>query len=392
MSTGQPAPGRPGVREAPPAPGLPAPLLCVEDAEAAAVAVLTRDVADFVTGGSGRELTLAANRAALDAVALVPRVLNDVSGVDAATDLFGAPATMPVATAPMAFQQIVHPDGEMALARAARDAGIPFTISILSSYPLEEIAALGGVSWFQIYWLRDRDQLAGLIRRAEQAGCGALLLSVDVPRMGRRLRDLRNGYALAPGIVAANLTGEASALQRARVKGRSGPATHTSKAMDPSLNWDDVTWLAGLTRLPLVLKGILDPRDAARAADAGVAGIVVSNHGGRQLDGAIASAAALPGVADAVAGRCAVLLDGGIRGGIDVLKALALGADGVLLGRSALWGLASGGEAGARAVLRLLQEELLSAMALAGCPDLTAARCLSAVMAAPALVDERRSR
>jgi 4-hydroxymandelate oxidase len=347
-------------------------LLCVRDAEPAAAAVLARDVADYVAGGSGAELTLAANRAALDAVTVVPRVLADVSACDPAAVLAGSPAALPVAIAPMAYQRLIHPDGEPGLARAARAAGVPFVAPMLSACPLEEIAAAGAVTWLQLYWLRDRGVVLDLVARAEQAGCRALMLTVDVPELGRRLRDLRNGFAFPPGISAANLGAAGTALGRSSVPGASALAAHTAASFDPSLSWSDVTWLRERTRLPLILKGVLDPGDAARAADAGAAGIVVSNHGGRQLDGAVPSVTALPAVAAAVAGRCEVFLDSGIRGGTDVLKALALGATGVLLGRPALWGLAVGGEDGARQILSLLGAELTHAMTLAGCPDVVA--------------------
>jgi 4-hydroxymandelate oxidase len=251
---------------------------------------------------------------------------------------------------------------------------------MMSSSPLEEVAAVGGTLWFQLYLLRDRGQVAELVRRAEDAGCRALVLTVDVPRLGRRLRDMRNGFALPPEITAANLRDEAAQLVRRPAAGASGVALHTNEAFDPSLSWADVTWLRERTKLPLVLKGILHPDDARRAAEYGVSAVVVSNHGGRQLDGAVASVTALPGVCEAVDGRCQVLLDSGIRSGTDVLRALSLGASGVLLGRPALWGLASGGARGAAQVLSLLADELTNVMTLAGCPDVASARLLRATV------------
>jgi 4-hydroxymandelate oxidase len=286
---------------------------------------------------------------------------------------------MPVAIAPMAFQRMVHPDGELGLARAAREAAIPFTAAMLSSTPLEDITAVGADTWLQLYWLRDRAQVTDLIRRGEQAGCRALMLTVDVPVMGRRLRDLRNGFAFPAGVTAANLTDAAAVLGERRQAGSSAAADHTAHTFDPSLSWDDVAWLREQTPLPLMLKGILDPRDARRAADLGAAAVIVSNHGGRQLDGAVPSITALPAVCEAVSGRCQILMDGGVSSGTDVLRALALGASGILLGRPALWGLASGGGPGAQRVLGLLHEELTGAMTLAGCADVAAARQLSTV-------------
>jgi 4-hydroxymandelate oxidase len=354
------------------------PLLCVRDAEQAAARTLPADIMDFIAGGSEAEVTLAANRAALDAVFVTPRVLAGITVPGPGTTLVGCRSALPVVIAPMSYQRMVHPEGEAGMARAAKDAGIPLTLSMMSSRTLEEVAPIGATLWQQVYWLRDRGQVTGIVRRAEDAGCAALVLTVDLPRIGRRLRDMRNGFTLPEGVTAANLAGPEDALLHQHTKGSSGVALHTSQLFDPSLSWADVAWLREKTRLPLVLKGILDPADARRAVEHGASAIVVSNHGGRQMDGAIASAAALPGVCEEVKGRCEVLLDSGIRGGTDVLKALALGADGVMLGRPALWGLASGGTDGAARVLALLAEELTDAMHLAGCPDLASVRALRA--------------
>jgi len=353
-------------------------LLCVRDAEAAATRILPADVRDFIAGGSEAEVTLAANRAALDAVFLTPRMLGGITACDPATVLVGCQSALPVAIAPMSYQRMVHPEGELGMARAAREAGIPLTLSMMSSCPLEQVAAVGGTLWQQLYWLRDRGQVIDMIQRSEAAGCRALVLTVDVPRLGRRLRDMRNNFALPPGVTAANLDDEAAGMLHRPAAGASGVAMHTNHAFDPSLSWDDVSWLRAATRLPLVLKGILHPDDARRAVEHGANAIVVSNHGGRQLDGAVASATALPGVCEAVQGRCEVLLDSGIRGGTDVIRALSLGASGVLLGRPALWGLASGGAPGVARVLSLLAEEVTETMHLAGCPDVASARDLHA--------------
>jgi len=350
------------------------PLLSVRDAEQVAAGLLPRDVWDFVAGGSEAEVTLAANRAALDAVFLMPRVLAGITACDPGTMLVGCRSALPVAVAPMSYQRLIHPEGEIGMARAAREAGIPLALSMMSSCLLEEVAAVGGTLWLQLYLLRDRGQVADLIQRAEAAGCRALMLTVDVPRMGRRLRDMRNGFALPPEITAANLRDDAATIVRRPSTGASGVAVHTNQVFEPSLSWADVSWLRERTRLPLVLKGILHPADAQRAAESGVSAVVVSNHGGRQLDGAVASITALPGVCEAVDGRCEVLFDSGIRSGTDVLRALSLGAGGVLLGRPALWGLASGGARGAAQVLSLLADELTEAMTLAGCPDVGSAR------------------
>jgi 4-hydroxymandelate oxidase len=355
-------------------------LLSIADAERVAETSLPVQVRDYVAGGSGAELTLRANRAALDELQVVPRVLADVSACDPAATLAGCPAALPVVVAPMAYQRLVHPDGEVGLAAAAAQAGLPYTAAMLSSVTLEEIAQAAGCLWLQLYWLRDRGVLIDLVRRAEAAGCRALVLTVDVPEVGRRLRDLRNGFAFPAGIYPANLPrGGESHHGQPGTPGQSALANLSAAAFDPSLNWADVGWLAEQTRLPVLLKGVLDADDARQAAAAGAAGIVVSNHGGRQLDGAVPSITALPWIVDAVAGRCPVLLDSGIRSGVDVLKAVACGAAGVMLGRPALWGLAADGAAGAGRVLALLAEELRHAMMLAGCPDLAAVRGLRTV-------------
>ncbi|MFD5824428.1 alpha-hydroxy acid oxidase [Lentzea sp. NPDC060358] len=356
----------------------------VSVAEFAAVAerVLPAWVWDFVEGGSDAELTLAANRRALDRIGLVPRVLTGSPGCDTTAALPGAPAAaLPVAVAPMAYQRLVHPEGELATARAAAAAGVPFTLSMLSSQPVESVTALGGVTWFQLYCLRDAGATADVVRRAEDAGCAALVVTVDVPRMGRRLRDLRNGFALPTDVAAAHLDPASLRVTRERRPGVSAVAEHTAEAFAVGLSRDDLARLRGSTRLPLIVKGVLDPRDAALVAELGADAVVVSNHGGRQLDGAVASVDVLAAVREALPERCEVLLDSGIRGGTDVLRALALGASGVLLGRPVLWGLAADGEAGVRRVLDLLATELISALELSGCADLDAARRLTARVA-----------
>ncbi|MFE9633662.1 alpha-hydroxy acid oxidase [Streptomyces sp. NPDC006463] len=348
-------------------------ILTPADAQALAAGILPASVERFVDGAAGAGLTLDANRTALDRLHLVPRVLTDVSTTSTAATLLGAPTTLPAAVAPMAYQKAVHPMGELGAARAASAAGIPFTACTFSSTPIEDITATGVTTWFQLYWLRDRGLTRDLLARVEAAGVQALMLTVDTPRMGRRLADLRAGFTLPAGVTAAHFALGADGLPAGGRDGVSAVAAQTAHLVDPSLSWADLEWLHAQTTLPLVLKGVLDSQDADRAAEGAVAGLVVSNHGGRQLDGALAAADALPYVVEAVADRCQVLLDSGIRSGTDILKALALGADGVLLGRPVLWGLAAGGEAAVRRVLGLFQEELEHALALAGCPGPAAA-------------------
>lgn len=327
---------------------------------------------DYYEGAACDERTLADNCAAFGRIKLLPRVLTDVSRIDLTAQALGTALSMPVMLAPTAFNKLAHPDGECAAARAAASAGTLMIASTISTYTLEEIAeASSGPKWFQLYVYKDRGVTAELVSRAEAAGYSALVLTVDTPMLGRRERDLRNAFALPPGIVIANFAG-----LRARLDGASGWGAGSSfgayvhSLFDASLTWESVDWLRRLTRLPIVLKGILAADDARRAMAAGANAIIVSNHGGRQLDDAIATIEALPRIAAGVQDRMDVFLDGGIRRGGDVLKAIALGARGVFIGRPYLWGLAAGGEQGVRDVLEILRAELELSMALAGRPSL----------------------
>ncbi|MCX4472084.1 alpha-hydroxy-acid oxidizing protein [Micromonospora sp. NBC_01655] len=374
----RPAPAGPGEPVAPGPGGAPF-AASLADFAALARDVLPPEVYDFVAGGSGSETALAANRAALDRIAVLPRMLRGVDRPRTDAPLLGRPQALPVAVAPMAYQRLVHPDGEPALAAAAHAAGVPYVASTLSSATIEQIAAAGGPVWFQLYWLRDRGMVRELVDRAHRAGCTALMVTVDVPILGPRLRDVRNGFALPPEVAAANLPGSRDDLAHAGTPGASAVARHTSAAFATALTWSDIGWLRGQTDLPLVVKGILDPRDAVLAADAGADAVVVSNHGGRQLDGAPAGITVLPEALAAVGDRCEVLVDGAISGGVDVLRALALGASGVLVGRPLLWALAVAGRAGADAAFALLAAELRDALTLAGCADPAEARDLRTI-------------
>jgi 4-hydroxymandelate oxidase len=254
----------------------------------------------------------------------------------------------------------------------------------MTSVPLDRIVALGGSVWFQLYWLQDRAQTFDLVQHAQDAGCEALMLTVDTPWMGRRRRDLRNGFAVPDGVRAVELgLGPGSSTHRAE-SGRSALAAHSAQAFSHSLTWSDLEALRSRSRLPLILKGVLDPEDAALAVQHGADAVVVSNHGGRQLDGAVPAIDVLEAVCRAVDGRAEVLVDGAIRSGTDILRALALGADGVLVGRPLIWGLATDGANGAGLVLELLAAELRDALGLAGCDTPRAARALRTLSGPPA--------
>lgn len=342
----------------------------LDETEAFAKEILSPMVFDYYAGGAEDESTLADNRAAWRRINLLPRVLVDVSVVETSTTVLGTPLSFPVMAAPCAFHKLAHPDGELAVVRACARHGIVPILSTTSTFTLEEIAgATEAPKWFQLYHYRDTAIAHDLIRRAEAAGYGALCLTVDTPLLGRRERDQRNGFRIPDGIRFANMDPYdidwyASPEQDTEL------ARYATAQTDPSLTWDVIETMRGVSRLPIVVKGIVSGDDARRAVDSGVDAIVVSNHGGRQLDGTIATADALPDVVDAVAGRVEVLVDGGIRRGTDVLRALALGARAVLVGRPYLWGLALGGEDGVHRVFDLLRAELVHAMTLSGRPRL----------------------
>jgi len=344
----------------------------VSDFEAIARERMTPSAYDYYAGGAEDEVTLAANREAFRRLSLRPRMLAGVSDVSTRTEVLGIPMALPVALAPTAFNKLGHPDGELAAVRAAGAAGTFMCCSTISSTALEDVAAAAtGPLWFQLYVYRDRSVTEDLVRRAEAAGCRAIVLTVDTPRLGRRERDLRGGFSLPADIRIANLE-RYGAPDRLRWADSSTFHAYVHRLMDDSLTWESVDWLRSITRLPVLIKGILAAEDAALAIAHGAAGIVVSNHGGRQLDGVMATIDALPAVVDAVEGRAPVLVDGGIRRGTDVFKALALGAQAVLIGRAYLWGLAADGQAGVARVLEMLRAELEMTMVLAGCPGVAA--------------------
>ncbi|CAN7310883.1 alpha-hydroxy-acid oxidizing protein [Acidovorax sp. LjRoot118] len=327
----------------------------------------------YFAGGAADEISLRANRSAWDALTLWPRVLRPLAGGHTRIELLGRTLAHPVLLAPVAFQRMAHGDGELATAYAAAAMGAGLVLSTQATLPLETIAqavlndAGRGPLWFQLYLQHDRGFTRALVERAEAAGYEALVLTVDAPSSGARDRERRAGFRLPPGIDAVNLAQMPPAPPVALQPGQSALF---DALLHQAPTWDDVAWLQSITRLPVLLKGVLHPADARQAASLQVAGLVVSNHGGRTLDTAPATATALPRIVQAVQGALPVLVDGGIRRGTDVLKAMALGASAVLVGRPVVWGLANAGAAGVAHVLRLLRDELEIAMALTGCATL----------------------
>ena len=361
---------------------IPPGLVTLADHEQHARTQLDDNAWAYFSGGAADEISLRANRSAWDALPLWPRVLRPLAGGHTRVPLLGRTLAHPILLAPVAFQRLAHPDGELAMAYAAAALGAGVVLSIQASVSLESVAQAvlpdpgRGPLWFQLYLQPDRGFTQALVQRAEAAGYEALVLTVDAPTSGVRDRERRAGFRLPPGVGPVNLAG----LQTPA----SPPLSPGQSALFDGLlhhapTWDDITWLQSITRLPVLLKGVLHPADARQAVSVGAAGLIVSNHGGRTLDTAPATATALPRVVQAVGGAVPVLVDGGIRRGTDVLKAMALGASAVLVGRPAIWGLANAGAAGVAHVLRLLRDELEVAMALTGCATLAEAT--------PALLD-----
>lgn len=325
-------------------------------------------VYNYIAGAAGDEISLRRNRSAFDELLLKPRVLRDVSRLDTRTEILGTELAYPILLAPIAYHRMVHPDGELATARGAGAAGATMVISSLATTAAEDIAKVAtGPLWYQLYVQRDRPFTRDMVQRAEAAGCKALCITVDTPVLGTRNREMRDGFGLPAGLERANLKGCKSAT--AAHFDESGVY---SEVLDATLTWEGIDWIRGFAKVPILLKGILAPEDAVLAVEHGVAGIIVSNHGARNLDTTPATLEALPAVVEAVDSRLPVLLDGGVRRGTDVVKALALGARAVLVGRPHLWGLAAAGAEGVTRVLALLRNELLAAMALCGCPTLAA--------------------
>ena len=388
--------------------------------EAAARRAMSPEAFAYVAGGAGAESTVRANREAFERWRIVPRMLRDVSVRDTSVELFGARLPSPVLLAPIGVLEMAHPEADLAVARAADAEGVPMIFSSQASVPMEACArAMGDAPrWFQLYWSRSDDLVASFVRRAEACGCSAIVLTLDTTLLGWRPRDLELGHlpflrgmgiaqytsdpvfraslaepldappAARPAVNLASLRAFAGMLRRypgagLRERLRTGaPRAAVQRFIAtysrPSLTWDDLGFLRDLTRLPILLKGILHPEDARMAVERGMDGVVVSNHGGRQLDGAVGALDALPGVVAEVGGRVPVLFDSGVRGGADVFRALALGATAVCLGRPYAYGLAVAGEAGAREVIRNVAAEFDLTMGLAGCAAVSAigAECL----------------
>ncbi len=334
----------------------------VADAERIAAEKLDAGPLGYFAGGAGDEVTLRDNVEAWQRWRLRPRVLTDVSEVSTAVELLGGPLSMPILVAPVAYQRLADPDGEVGMARAAAAAETAMCLSTLATTRPSELAAAAppGRRWFQLYCFRDEAVTRALVDEAVESGYEAIVVTVDAPPGGNRERDLRTGFAIPAGLGVPSVAAAMGVERTVTIE-------ETFELMSRSLTWADFGDLASESSLPVLVKGLLTAEDATLAVEHGAAGVVVSNHGGRQLDRALATGDALPEVVEAVEGRAAVLVDGGIRRGVDVAIALALGADAVLVGRPALWGLAAAGEEGAARVLELLRSELQLALALCGC-------------------------
>jgi 4-hydroxymandelate oxidase len=333
--------------------------------------LLPQTAYDYYASGANDEITLRENRAAYERMTLLPRMLVDVSERHMGTTALGEPVSMPILIAPTAFQGLAHPGGEVATVKAAGATKTLMILSTLSTFSIEEVMAVAtGPVWFQLYVFKDRAISASLVKRAEVAGCKAIVFTVDAPLRGRRERDVRNQFKLPDDLLIRNLLpGGLQEFPGGTVG--SEAATHIASLFDTALAWKDIEWLAGVTTLPVLVKGILRSDDALLAVKHGASGVIVSNHGARQLDTTPATISVLPEIVDAVGGKVEVYVDGGIRRGTDVLKAIACGARAVLIGRPVLWGLASGAEAGVKYVLEMLRQEFDLAMALCGCPTLS---------------------
>ncbi|KAI4295467.1 hypothetical protein L6164_035512 [Bauhinia variegata] len=341
----------------------------VTEFEAIAKEKLPKMVYDYYASGAEDQWTLKENRNAFSRILFRPRILVDVSKIDITTTVLGFKISMPIMIAPTAMQKMAHPEGEYATARAASAAGTIMTLSSWATSSVEEVASTGpGVRFFQLYVYKDRNVVAQLVRRAERAGFKAIALTVDAPILGRREADIKNRFTLPPYLTLKNF--EDLDLGKVDKTDDSGLASYVASQTDRSLSWKDVKWLQTITSLPILVKGVITAEDTRIAIQAGVSGIIVSNHGARQLDYVPATITVLEEVVKAAQGRVPVFLDGGVRRGTDVFKALALGASGVFIGRPVVFSLAAAGEAGVRKALEMLRYEFELTMALSGCRSL----------------------
>jgi 4-hydroxymandelate oxidase len=353
----------------PPLDQIPSEIAAVADYESYARERMTPSAWAYISGGAADELTLAENAAAFQRLRLRPRVLADLAGASTQVKLFGHTFDYPIMLAPIAYQKLAHPQGELATVLGASAMRAGLVVSTQASTTLEDITATAqSPLWFQLYIQPDRSFTQSLLHRAEAAGCQAIVLTVDAPVNGVRNRERRAGFALPAGIEAVNLRG--MNVRPNTIHAAAGGGLFGGSLLAGAPTWKDLEWLTGLTDLPVLAKGIMTPEDGLKALDCGAAGIIVSNHGGRTLDTLPASIDALAEVAQAIAGRAPILLDGGIRRGTDVFKALALGASATLIGRPYLYGLAAAGATGVAHVLHMLRTELEIAMTLTGRPTL----------------------
>ncbi|KAK4879617.1 hypothetical protein RN001_007763 [Aquatica leii] len=343
-------------------------IVCVQDLENHAYKVLPKNILDYYKSGALSEQTLKLNRSAFSNFRIRPRMMRNVTDRDLSITVMGEKVAMPIGIAPTAMQKMAHPEGEAATAMAAQEKGVIYILSTIATTSIEEIATVApnAIKWFQLYVYKDRGITKQLIQRAEKAGFKALVLTVDAPVFGLRLSDVRNKFTLPSHLKFANFEGTVNVEINEDVTG-SGINKYVSNAFDTSLTWDDLKWLRSITKLPILLKGILTAEDAIKAADLGVVGIIVSNHGARQVDSVPASIEVLPEIVKAVGDRMEVFIDGGFREGIDVFKALALGAKMVFVGRPVLWGLSYDGQRGVKKVFDMLENEFDNTMTLTGC-------------------------
>ena len=339
--------------------------LSLDDFAAAAQQRMSKMIFEYVDSGAGDEYTMRWNRERWNQIKLKPRALTDVSELHLDTSFLVQHFELPILLAPAAYHRLYHPDGELATIAGANAAGVSLVVASFATHPIEDIAKQARHPfWFQLYVQPDREFTRSLVQRVEAAGCAALCVTADTPILGTRTREMRSSFSLPDDVALPNMIGSAKdELSRSHLPEF---GSIYSRRLDAKLTWKDISWFRSITRLPVLLKGILNPDDAQRAIDSGAAGLIVSNHGGRNLDTLPATAEALPRVIDAVAGRIPVVVDGGIRRGTDVLKALALGAKAVLIGRPYIYGLAVAGPAGVERVLQILKTELMMAMALVG--------------------------